>query len=1173
MLQKFKKGLSLLLLGAKAVVLILILIYIGLLSDDLRILSTLGDMDVSYVLVNEDLGAVFNGVEYNLGREFVDLVNIDPELRWHTASRSVAEAGLRSGSFDVLIILPQNFSERLLALQSFTPQQAEIVYEIRHGQNELVTMSIDAQVTDILNDFNERIVRMYFSSFLRNLFDAQTEFGAMVDGESQRRSFFVDHVQDLFLGLPNEFLTVIFQSEFLQGQTEGWRLSHDHFTEITQETLLRTVEQLNERSELLAEHVALMVLMSQANARNAQAAMERQSDADESYYRDQFGSLNRVVLDYMERFHDGYGKVGSSLMGDFLREGADFEARQRWLDDSLSGQIDALDGQIVGLGIIRGSVARIFFEGQTPPDYSTYEYTNEDCTYEYTCEDHAYVRVHESIWNAISNLISPRYSFDLEVDTRLDRVYIDTISSYFDDLAIDAIELMIEHLQELELITSYQFVRYTTQLDILRRFESENEDINSGGSATFELTDIDMSDLDTAPLSARYRHVLHDFIIDLPEAGTGPGLPLGTRTIRLDSTGDNDITIVDIDASALLIQNRINDAIIYGGYPLQATVTSVDNTRFNVAFMSDNCIPISDPYDISVTIDYDCSFPNDNNNLLPVVGATAMELNWLFYGDELNNMFNRRVLTWLVYSDIDSDITMQFELSHFFRFRNLLVENAAVNDLSVLLDQVSLIERASRQIVTLFGDPNPTSQTMVGFLNDIAGRDITIRELASPDSIYNRYGHFTDEERVNFVVEALHHHFHQEGHDLHNTLAGLYSNLEGVVGREGFSPDMYYSLAQISASFEPGSFLREAQLLLDWHRDSLVSLAEGYGAWTHGQVLQLLMRENFGSSNFSETYIYYNIQSAENMIELMNLLVSAAQSEISNIISGSLELVSLDDDFNSLITNTNSVSGQMETVLGNVNVLDNELYTNVNANLAYAQNFSSVMDNARIGGGENSEFMNFLPRPVMQVGTQVMMGEVSLIPYYLTVISAILNLSAGYGLRYFWKRRERTAVDQLVKRGLIWKNTPFVFKLTTVSLAIGLIFSVVSVRTVDTVSAVAWLMLVPQLIMFGILIVAYLARQFPKTSLFVIGTVIAIYLLLNPILGNQIAPGTIMDWLFRASPLQHVEHIFARLVVGDFFGMINYVIMIVLVGLGVLLNLLVTEKSIEATEDELKDEK
>jgi len=1138
MLQKFKKGLSLLLLSAKALALVLILVYIGLLSDDVRIMSTMGSTDVSYVLVNEDLGGVLNGIEFNLGTEFVTMITQDTQNRWQTASRSVAEAGFRSGSFDVMIILPQNFSERLLALQSFTPEQAEIVYEIRHGQNELVNMSIDAQVTEILNDFNDRIVRMYFASVLGNLFDAQLEFGAMVDGESQRRGFFVDHVQDLFLRLPSEFSSVVFQSESLQGLTEGWRLGHDQFTETTQDTLMSTVELLNNNSEMLTEYIALMSEMGQVNVSNTLLAMEQQSIADEIHYRSYFTSLNKVASDHMMEFHDGDYKVGTSLMSDFLREGADFEERQAWLETALRDQIDSLNDELTEMEGLRNLIMDIFFAGSATPPASGIDADGDIDAY---------------IWQAIYDLISPNPATPDE--QRLAEVYINTIFSDLSGLAVDEIEVMIDHLRnEMGLISLDDYNKYMDQLAIIRRFAAEEPDFVGGGSADFTT-----SQGRVFPIDARYNHIM-----------SFPIMSNEWNHIRLGSSSN--IVISNAVAVANNLQAELQS--LSGPNGLDVSVIPWGEipgkyTGFNVNFS----VPLSCVPDLSATPPMNCErsdfdFPDTIDIPNDII------LTWTFSTVEQGNIFNRSYLDWRITTPDDPDprLLVTFELSHFFLSQDR--DEGIIENLSLLLYQIGRVERASRQIITLFGDP--TDQTIDGFWSEFDMGNwsypstVSIRELASPDSIYNRYGHFTDQERIAFVVEALHNNFHRRGIELYDELDLIRAALNSIIN-DGV-PGEYYSLSQIAMGFEPNALLTEANALLNWHRNSVTELAGEYGTWTQGEILQLLMRENFGTPLFSENYIYYNTQSGENMIQLMSLLVAASQSEINNIISGSSELVNLDDDFDTLMGNTNNVYGQMDTILGNVAVLDDELYTNVNSNLAYAQNFSTIMENARIGGTENPAFLNFLPRPVTQVGTQVIAGEVSIIPYYLTVISTILNFSAGYGLRYFWKKRERTTVDQLVKRGLIWKNTPFVLKLTAVALAIGLIFSAISVRSVDTVQALAWLTFVPLLIIFGILIVTYLARQFPKASLFVVGIVIAIYLLLNPVLGTQIEPGTTMDWLFRVSPLQHVENIFTRLVAGEFFSIINYVMMVGLVMLGVVLNLLVTEKNIEMIED-VKNEK
>ena len=79
---------------------------------------------VQYVLVNEDEGSTFNNRNYNLGNDFVSLVNQDQKRQWGTATRDVADAGIRSGTYDIEVVIPQNFSKRLLNLKSFSPKKS-----------------------------------------------------------------------------------------------------------------------------------------------------------------------------------------------------------------------------------------------------------------------------------------------------------------------------------------------------------------------------------------------------------------------------------------------------------------------------------------------------------------------------------------------------------------------------------------------------------------------------------------------------------------------------------------------------------------------------------------------------------------------------------------------------------------------------------------------------------------------------------------------------------------------------------------------------------------------------------------------------------------------------------------------------------------------------------------
>ena len=1146
MLKQIKKGLSLLLLGAKALVLVLILIYIGLLSDDLRIMSTMGATDVSYVLVNEDLGTVFNGVEHNLGAEFIALITQDTQNRWQTASRSVAEAGFRSGAFDVMIILPQDFSTRLLALQSFTPEQAEIIYEVRHGQNELVNMSINAQVTDVLNEFNERIVRMYFASMLNSLFDAQLEFGVLVGGESERHHFFMNHVQNLFLSLPSEFLSVVAQSETLQGRTEGWRLGHEHFVETTQGALTTNVETMYANTDALANYIALMLQISEVNLRNTQFAMNRQHDADEYYYRGQFSALYDDVFRRMEGFYD-------NEMHNFSGRGEDFRVNQDRLQQSLDAQIAALSDQEDELEALRDFVAGTFFVGNAPP---------------MGADD-------ESVREALIRMIAER-----DPDECLAQIYIDTIEEYFKQLDFYGVrDTMLSDLYRMRIITYDQRDEYLYQLRIIERFANENG-FSFAPTVDFSWDQDDMSQIH----SARFWRA-KSFSLDPEQV---------INTIQLDAP--DHIFIHDINIDDLITQ--INE---------QTPADALEDVTVDFVTVNENIREINIRFDRLMCpsdVDPDQEVPCYLYGLDPVeIELPRVYFEWEFTNDERESRFYEHHLNWSVNNE-----PTPFTLSHLFP-SHVLGQN-----LSLFLEQIHLMERSTRQIITLFGnpyapddsddssvavqmsttgfwyslppfDPNETDICLTDTCCLTPSGGTTIRRAAALDSIYRRYGEISVEAGEELIVRYLRVAFYDAGTELHGKVEGVQSCLDYIVygGSDGetreenmryclaentLNPDeTLLSLFRVHEGMLPArTLLDEARALLDWHSESLTGISGQYHTWSHGSIINLLSRENIGSP-FSETYIYYNTQTGENMIQLTNLLVASSQNEISNIISGVANLETLDDEFNTMTTNTGNVSGQMDTLLGNIDLLDGELYTNVNANLAYAQNFGTIMENARIGGGYNPTFLNFLPRPLASVGAQAVASEVSIIPYYLTIISTILNFSAGYGLKYFWKKRERTAVDQLVNRGLIWKNTPFVLKLIAISLALGLAFGAVSVRAVGQVQATSWMLFVPLLITFGILIVTYLARQFPKASLFIVGAVIAIYLLLNPVLGTQIEAGTFMASLFRASPLQHVENIFAMLYRGGFFSMINYVIMIGLVGVGILLNLLVTEKNIEVAGD------
>ena len=175
--------------------------------------------ETRYVLVNEDDGWEFEGKKYELGRDFVTLVSQDEQHKWSTSNRSQAKAGIEDGEYDAMIVIPKNFSQSVLSLQSIDPQKANIEYHIRNGQNQVTQQVIEKNINTVLYDFNKKIVQMYFSSVVASVTDAQQNVTGIVDTEYQNSTFLKNYIQTPFQSFPQSFSSVSAITNSLQSNS------------------------------------------------------------------------------------------------------------------------------------------------------------------------------------------------------------------------------------------------------------------------------------------------------------------------------------------------------------------------------------------------------------------------------------------------------------------------------------------------------------------------------------------------------------------------------------------------------------------------------------------------------------------------------------------------------------------------------------------------------------------------------------------------------------------------------------------------------------------------------------------------------------------------------------------------------------------------------------------
>jgi len=537
---------------------------------------------------------------------------------------------------------------------------------------------------------------------------------------------------------------------------------------------------------------------------------------------------------------------------------------------------------------------------------------------------------------------------------------------------------------------------------------------------------------------------------------------------------------------------------------------------------------------------------------------------WDFTADEREEQYSVRRFEWISCTNVGgtfcqratngSNVIFASELAYFSVLRDS--HTALLEDIGPLLNQLNLLGETSRTIVTLFGEPDPDLQTISGFLNYISVSGDLIRNLAHPESIYRRYYQFAadEDQQIAFIVDSLFEYFDRDGRAIYENLTERHGDLVATTMANRII---------LAAMVDPDSLLDEASVMLSWYLETMAGVTDGYQSWTESEILEIVLSSHFGSIdlNATSTTIYFDDRHGGDILGMVGFISALLEGDSDRILSYALGMLDLDDQFADIVSQTEDVQGLAEAILTGMGLLSERTDESVLENLLFSEYFSQVMANARVGGIDNQDVLGFLASPVSLVGSYERPGEISFVPYYLTIISAMLSFAVGYGLRYFWKKREGTTVDELVNRGLVWKNAPFALKLSLVSVSIGLIFSAISSRAVEHASIMAWMMYVPILITTGILVMTYLARQFPKASLFIVGVIIAAYLLLNPVLGVHIQPGTIVAWLFNISPLQQVERLYANIIAGELLSALGYIALIGLVIVAAVLNLFVREVS------------
>ncbi|MUK88942.1 YhgE/Pip domain-containing protein [Ornithinibacillus sp. L9] len=216
-------------------------------------------------IVNEDKGAIVREEEIHVGDELVDSLKENQSMDWQFVDRELAMDKLEYGDYFAVIIIPENFSERLGTVVSGNPEKANVEYYVNEKINAIAPKITQKGATVIV----EQISSNFISTVNGIIFEVFNDLGIELEENLPDIERFEEYIFTLEENLPeiyellNETITdadrageIIDQAQGLIPQVEDATTSGLQTIDDTTDFLQTAEDRLNEMAPKIDEELA-----------------------------------------------------------------------------------------------------------------------------------------------------------------------------------------------------------------------------------------------------------------------------------------------------------------------------------------------------------------------------------------------------------------------------------------------------------------------------------------------------------------------------------------------------------------------------------------------------------------------------------------------------------------------------------------------------------------------------------------------------------------------------------------------------------------------------------------------------------------------------------------------------------------------------------------------------
>lgn len=1120
---------------------------------------------MSIALVNEDDGATFNGESLTFGEAFVRSLDNNDEHEWFVVSRGVAESGLERNTYDMMIVIPNDFSEKALSINSESPEQVVLHYRINAADDEYVVAEAEKTASTILNEFNRRIIDVYFTSIIGNLQDAQDHIKEVVDKQGQHTQTYRNDISQRLSGYTDQFGLIKNNTQVSRDGFGGLQTLLDDFEG-------RLAEDVDQTSSYLSQ---LQDASAAKDANNAELLNFNQSllqyydllrNANAANNLEQLQQANQMINYQLQQFAEG--ETGNNIVTEVetLRNYIN-QAMNRvdMADQVLLERLDGLDEEVdVKVSAILSEILESSEEQEefiknlfVTQDKNLRETIKEQISYLPSLDESNFegIGLPDKTVEEIKNVIAVTKGYNKDFEHVATRITEDEILSQYlkrlkthlstNGMTITDTVWIPENKKKgqeftLDIPEEYELTRLELKFpdgnggDFTKKYKKKNKlNLHPNQEGNFELTvslrlidekqPIDVFNPVKIGWELKHKYVNEEEIDEPSEYHTkAPDSVMIANATTKPEESEAAPTIPSEEETS----NEEDEA----GADADKGTENEDSANTDEAEPAEEN-PASDNEEDTGNSDGDNGAKNpdgsDDNEGKPKEDEDERE------PEEEKDIITKIKELTIFNNRISHQISEPIEK----------MDNATSSLIKVVTNTISPYQKLYGAYEQYFGDRvmKMKSSEINSKVEEIGLKNLVLEK--GGNSLYKFFNH-TDikdiitDEMVNTVIGSIYAEIETPLSDFQGKLAAFKNTVNQVTDAQ---------LAKITE--EIGTTRNEAQKL----NENLAQMLEHVANWREESVRLLEAHEVVVATDGEEQSAMMTLVS--DFQPLLSNSQSIAEQAQGNLDSADMVYETLDTIDNQV----DEIEQSGANLVGQADQLALAMTDKLVEDQTFTENFAGVLANSRVGERQNENLYDFLSNPVKtnNQGTLSSFG-VNFTAYYLVLTMFIVVLFTAYVISTLQKKREEA--DQFAEeKSLMGANTPITLITAGIGLLEGIAIGIISstMLGISDGNIVIWMLLVTTLMTGMLLVATYLLRQLKMIGMFALLIILSIYLFT----ANAFGTGTNgLGFLRDYSPLHYVDGLLTQAVVGNANYFVAMFVIAVVLLLGALANLLVMNR-------------